>query len=381
MNPSRAARAKPFLAPESDLPKPGSRVITIIAGLYLLLTILGLMNLYSASMGEPFFYSQMQHAAVAAVAFGVMGWLFPLRLLDDYCYWIYGVLCAMLVAVLFTGHIAHGSQRWLHFGPVTVQPSELMKLGVVLVVAHYFHHNPLAGVYRLRDLWRVGLLVGLPFLLIFEQPDLGTAGVCVLIVTCQIAFIRLDFRSIAIVALSGIVVAALGWFIFLHDYQRTRVLTLLNPDVDPTGSGYNSLQSLVAIGSGMLTGKGFLQGTQTQLQFLPARHTDFIFSVFAEEHGFWACCILFAIYGILTICSLEVARYARDTFSSLVAIGCGAVTFIHFMINIAMVLGMFPVVGVPLPLFSQGGSSLLTTSVAIGLLVAVHRTSMSRRRS
>lgn len=370
-----------FLSADTEISKLSMRLVIFICAIYCVLSVVGLLNLYSAAMGEHFFYSQLRAMGISAVAMVFFGWVFPMRWLEDYCYAIYGILCISLVTVLFLGHTAHGSQRWLNFGVMSIQPSEIAKIGVFLVVARFFRDHARSGVYRLRDLWLLGLLVGLPFLLIFKQPDLGTAGVCVLIAVAQTAFVRLDLRSIGIVAISSFVVGILGWFVFLHDYQRTRVLTLLNPDLDPHGSGYNSMQSLIAIGSGEFFGKGFLQGTQTQLQFLPARHTDFIFSVFAEEHGFWAGAVLFATYAAITLCSLEVARYARDTFTALVAIGIGAMTFIHFVINISMVLGMFPVVGMPLPLFSQGGSSLLATSIAIGILISVHRTNVNRRRN
>ena len=169
--------------------------------------------------------------------------------------------------------------------------------------------------------------------------------------------------------------------LFLHDYQKLRVLNLLNPQLDPHGSGYNSLQSLIAIGSGGLLGKGYLQGTQTQLEFLPARHTDFVFSVFAEEHGFWAGAVVFILFGSLVYIALEISRQAKDTFSGLLALGIAAIVFIQFFINVTMVLGLFPVVGMPLPFFSYGGSSLITLCAGLGLLVAIERDTIGRAES
>jgi rod shape determining protein RodA len=167
--------------------------------------------------------------------------------------------------------------------------------------------------------------------------------------------------------------AALGWHTLLRPYQKLRILNLLNPNLDPQNTGYNSLQSLVAVGSGNLFGKGFMQGTQAQLKFLPERHTDFVFSVFAEEHGFWGAALVFAAFGVLTYIALEIARTAKDTFTGLLAVGIAALIFLEFTINVAMVLGVFPVVGLPLPFFSYGSSLLLTVCVALGLLVSINR--------
>ena len=178
----------------------------------------------------------------------------------------------------------------------------------------------------------------------------------------------------------GTAVVVFAWFFLFHDYQRLRVLNLLNPNLDPTGSGYNSLQSLVAIGSGQFWGKGFLAGTQTQLQFLPARHTDFIFAVFSEEHGFLGASVLFSLFCLLIYAALIISKQARDVFSSLLAIGVAAILFISFGINTSMVLGMFPVVGVPLPFFSYGGTALIMFCVSLGILVGIERDTLGMFR-
>lgn len=354
--------------------KPRSSVHTpVLVLLLVILMVLGSLNLYSASLGGSYFYAQLKHMLVGVVAFFAVGWIVPLKHINTYAFIFYGLLCALLAAVLLLGHTAGGSQRWLMYGPIRMQPSEFAKIGIAMAVARFFytHRQPMA--YRIRDLWLVLSMIAVVFALIFKQPDLGTAGVCLLIGLIQIAFVKLNHRSVGFVAVAFVATAIVGWNYLLRDYQRLRILNLINPGLDPYGSGYNSRQSLVAVGSGKLFGKGFLEGTQTQLQFLPARHTDFVFSVFAEEHGFWACLLVFVLFGSLTYVGLEVARLSRNVFSSLLAVGVSALMFLEFLINVAMVLGVFPVVGMPLPFFSYGGSSLLTVCVCVGLLVAIDR--------
>jgi rod shape determining protein RodA len=339
----------------------------------LALIALGTFNLYSASGGGDIFYQQLKHVSIGLTLFVVCGWLIPPRFWNTYAYWIFGVIVMMLIAVLVVGRVAGGSQRWLHIGPFGGQPSELAKLVVAMIVAKYFYTSKQQHPYRLRDMIPVLAMVGLVFCLIFPQPDFGTAGLCALVAIVQLCFIRLDKRSVTMVF--GTVVAALPmlWFFGLEGYQKDRVLTFLRPDADPLGKGYNALQSLVAIGSGGLTGKGFMQGTQTQLQFLPMSHTDFVFSVFAEERGFWGGSILFLLFGAIAYLGLEIARQAKDSFNALLAIGCTAFIFMEFAVNVAMVLRMFPVVGIPLPFFTYGGSILLTICSSLGILVSIDR--------
>ena len=355
--------------------EPNNKRIWVLITLFLVLNGLGLLNLYSASEGNAFgyFYVQLRNLGLGFVVFLITGWLIPIRLINDYAKLIYLVTCIALLLVLVLGKIAGGSQRWINFGFIAFQPSELAKVSVAIIVARFFFNHKLAGSYRLRDLWPVVLTSGIIFGLIFKQPDLGTAGICLIIAAIQILFVPIDRASIAIVATGGLVSTIVGWNFLLHPYQKLRILNLLNPNLDPAGSGYNSLQSLVAIGSGGGFGKGLMQGTQTQLKFLPARHTDFVFSVFAEEHGFFGCMVVFLLFCILTYVILDVARKARNTFNALLAIGIAGLLFSQFMVNVAMVLGVFPVVGLPLPFFSYGGSSLLVICMAMGLLVAIER--------
>jgi rod shape determining protein RodA len=376
---SRKKNGGPFFEAEGNVGRKNHPLLYSLVAIYLILSVVGLINLYSASLGGDHFYGQLRHTFVGLVVFVVFGWIVPVRILNDYAYHIYAVTIIALLLVLAFGYSSGGSQRWIRIASMTIQPSELAKVTVAIVVARYFHYNTQSDDYKLMDLWPAAALVFGIFFLIFQQPDLGTAGVCLLIGAVQVSMLRLNTRSVLFVGAGGLIAAIMGWFILLRDYQKMRILTLLNPELDPTGNGYNSLQSLVAVGSGQLTGKGFMKGTQTQLQFLPARHTDFVFSVFAEEHGFWVGWSVFITFGILTYIALQIGKLGKDTFSNLLAIGLAGYIFVEFLINISMVLGMFPVVGMPLPFFSQGGSALVSVSLAVGLLVGLYRNRKSAR--
>ena len=365
---------KIFLLPTSELKRPVNVQFLYLCVIFFSILCFGMTNLYSASIGTNYFWHQLRNLSVIIPAFVICGWVIPIRKINDYGYWIYYLTCFLLFIVLLLGKIAGGAQRWISFGPISFQPSELAKLAVAIVVARFFASHRSKKAYKIRDLLPLMLIVGVVFGLIFAQPDFGTAGVCLLIALTQIAFMRIDYRAILIVLVSSPIFLAVGWTL-LRPYQKLRILNLLNPNLDPQNSGYNSIQSLIAIGSGGLFGKGYMQGTQAHLKFLPERHTDFIFSVFAEEHGFWGCCFIFALFGALTFIILDIAKNTRDTFSGLLAIGIGALIFLEFVINIAMVLGMFPVVGLPLPFFSYGSSLLLTVCIGLGLLVSINRSS------
>ena len=279
----------------------------------------------------------------------------------------------LLTVVFVLGRVAGGAQRWITIGPIGFQPSEIAKLVVAIITAKFFAAQRISSTYRLRDLLPIVTTVGIIFVLIFLQPDFGTAGLCLFIFLCQLYFIRIDRKSIILVGLLSPVIAILGWTTALRPYQKLRILNLVNPDLDPQNTGYNSLQSLIAVGSGNAFGKGFMQGTQAQLRFLPERHTDFIFSVFAEEHGFWGGVFVFSLFLAITYIALAIARQSKDVFCSLLAVGIAAFLFLEFTINIAMVLGLFPVVGLPLPFFSYGSSNLLTVYLALGFLIAISR--------
>lgn len=378
---TKVAKKPVFLTPESEIRGPSLLHIKLIHFILLALLCIGLTSLYSATNGGGFFYSQVKNLTITLSAFVLFAWLIPLRNVAHYSYWFLSLICISLFAVLMTGRIAGGSQRWLHVGPVGFQPSEFAKLAVILAVAKFFSQNRLQTAYRLRDVWPLITVLVVVFGLIFVQPDFGTAGVCIIVATCQIAFVRIDWRSLGIVLASIPVIGLIGWNFLLHDYQKLRVLNLFNPALDPKNTGWNSNQSIIAVGSGNVYGKGFMQGTQAHLRFLPERHTDFAFSVFGEERGFLGCVVTLILFSLLCYLALEIARQSKDTFSGMLAIGIAAFLFFEFAINAAMVIGIFPVVGIPMPFFSYGSSLLLTVCVSLGLLVSISRANHMRLKS
>jgi rod shape determining protein RodA len=365
-----------LLVPGQEIREPRLVWSRIIIGVMVLLIAMGMINLYSAAMGTSLFWSQLKNLVIAILGFSICAWFIPPKHYNTYAYWIFGIVCFLLVLVDIIGGIAMGAQRWLKIGPLVFQPSELAKVSVAMVVAKFFHTSRLSRPYDLRDLFPLVAIIGVAFVLIFAQPDFGTAGVCALIAACQLAFVRINGKSLGIVIASVLVLLVIAWFFFLHDYQKLRVLNLIYPEMDRSDTGYNALQSFIAIGSGNFLGKGYLEGTQTQLQFLPARHTDFIFAVFAEEHGFLGATILFALFAILIYMGLAIAKQGKDIFSALLAIGMTGIIFVSFMINTSMVLGLFPVVGVPLPFFSYGGTAMIMFCSSLGILVGIERDSL-----
>ena len=277
---------------------------------------------------------------------------------------------SLLVAVMFFGHTGKGAQRWLDLGFTKFQPSELMKLAMPFMVAFYLNQAPLPPT--LKTIFVSLLLILVPTLLIAQQPDLGTA---IIIATSGIFVLFLGGVSWIYIGIAVTAVLAfipIFWRYFMHDYQRTRVLTLLDPESDPLGAGYHIIQSKIAIGSGGFFGKGWMQGTQSQLEFLPERHTDFIFSVLAEEFGFVGVVSLFLIYFLIILRGLWIANQAQDGFEKLVAGSISLTFFIYVFVNIGMVSGLLPVVGVPLPLISFGGTSMVTLLAGFGILMSIH---------
>lgn len=371
---------------QPQLKNAGTHHTWMLFGLLVVMSCMGLYNLYSATAASGAFYGQVKNLGLGVAFFLFFGWILPLRLIHSYAYALLVAVIAALVVVLVMGRIAGGAQRWLHIGPIGGQPSELAKIAVAFAVAKFFTHSRTRDHYTLREIAPIFFTIILVFILIFKQPDFGTAGVALGIGFCQLAFVRIKIgmRMAFSMLLSIVLLACSGWFVLLRPYQKLRILNFLDPSLDPMGSGYNSIQSLIAIGSGGLWGKGFQQGTQTQLQFLPARQTDFIFSVFAEEQGFWGCILVFVLFTIFAYIALEISRGCRDGFHALLAIGMASLMYVEFAINVAMVIGIFPVVGVPLPFFSHGGSALLTACSAMGILVALDRDNvkaLNRRKS
>lgn len=282
----------------------------------------------------------------------------------------------LLGAVLAVGSISKGAQRWLNFGLFTFQPSEIMKLGLPMMLAWFFARNPLPPT-----LWQTivgGLLIIVPTALIIRQPDLGTAMMTVLAGVSVLFIAGMSWRTIIVVVATGAAVVPIFWG-HLHDYQRQRVLTMFDPQSDPLGTGYHTIQAMIAVGSGGFYGKGWLNSTQAHLDFLPESATDFIFAVFAEEFGLIGIVLLLAIYLFVVIRGMMIAFYAQETFNRLLAGGLSLIFFFYFFINMGMVTGILPVVGVPLPLLSYGGTSIVTLMVALGMIMGVqtHRKLMA----
>lgn len=346
-----------------------------LLGITVLLSVIGLTILYSAvTAGGPnpqqiLYYKQM-------IWFGgglfLMSATFMINYkdLERWAPGIYLTCVILLVCVLVFGKVVGGSRRWLALGPVTIQPSELVKIGTIIILARYFARNASRRGFTIVELIRPAILIIIPFALIYKQPDLGTALLLVLIAGSMTFFVGIQRRSFFYLSGFGFLVVGIGSF-FLKEYQKKRILTFLNPDRDPLGAGYHIIQSKIAIGSGMLTGKGFLKGTQNTLSFLPEQHTDFILSVLAEEWGFIGTGLVLFLYMLLLIWSLNIAHKSRDSFGTILAVGITAMIFWEAFINMGMVMGLMPVVGVPLPLISYGGSSVVTSMIGIGLLMGI----------
>ncbi len=283
---------------------------------------------------------------------------------------LFGLGLALLVATLLFGHVGKGAQRWLNLGVFNFQTSEAMKVILPIVVAHFITTYSLPP--RLRHVIVGFVIVLIPTLLIAKQPDLGTSILVASSGIFALFLAGMSWRIIGSLAVAASAFAPVLWFFLMRDYQRQRVLTFLDPESDPLGSGYHIIQSKIAIGSGGVSGKGWLNGTQSQLEFLPERHTDFIFSVFSEEFGLLGICMLLAVYMFVIARGLYIASQAQDPFSRVLA---GAITltfFVYLFVNIGMVSGLLPVVGVPLPLVSYGGTSMLTLMIGFGIVMAIH---------
>ncbi|MDX1974288.1 MAG: rod shape-determining protein RodA [Rickettsiales bacterium] len=344
----------------------------LIVGVMMLISMMGFVMMVSAGNGEfsPWALQQVVRFSVAFVGMLIIA-MMPIRVLLQYAYVFYGMCLVTLIAVHFIGHEGKGAERWLRLGGLNIQPSEFMKLAVILALARYFHQMYPEDIKRPLHLVMPILLLCIPAVLILKQPNLGTTIIMLFVGGFMFFMAGLQWRYFIGLIVSVVSAAPLAWH-FLHDYQKRRVLTFLDPQQDPLGAGYNILQSMIAIGSGGFWGKGFLQGSQNQLNFLPEKHTDFIFTMLAEEFGFVGGIFLLLLYILLIASSMNVAQQSRSTFGAMMAAGVSGMLFVHILINVGMVMGMLPVVGVPLPLMSYGGSITMTTVLAIGLVLNAH---------
>jgi rod shape determining protein RodA len=342
-------------------------------GLISLLVAMGIANLISATHGDAPGISPEVRRQLLSLGAGSVALLVTVAI--DYRHFerlalpVFGVCVGLLVLTLVIAPVTRGSQSWLLGG--RLQPSEFAKLGLVLALARYFHRNPPSETHRLRDLARPALIAALPVGLIVLQRDMGVALLTLMIASSYLAFVRIPWRAWAGVAILALAALATLWVFGLQPYQQQRILDVVDPGRDPLSSGYQAMQSRIAVGSGGLLGKGYLKGTQTQLRFLPTQHTDFAFSVLAEEWGFVGSCVALGLYLLLLVWGLFIARNSKDGFGAMLAIGVVGILFWPAALNVAMVLGLAPVIGVPLPLFSYGGSAMVTVLIALGLLLNV----------
>jgi len=346
-----------------------------LAALIAALCLIGVAMQYSAGgkSWRPWAAPQLARFAAGFVLMLSLA-LVNVRVWFRLSYLIYGFMLLLLVAVDVMGHVGMGAQRWINLGFFVLQPSELMKLALILALARYFHGLDPENIARPTVLVPPAIMILVPAGLVLAQPNLGTAALLVLVGAAIFFMAGVRWWKFALVLALVAIAAPLGWH-HLHDYQKARLTTFLNPGADPLGAGYNILQSKIALGSGGLFGKGFGMGTQSQLQFLPEKHTDFIFVVLAEEFGMVGSLLLLFMYFILIAYGMMIAFSSRSHFARITAAGFSTCFFLHVFVNVAMVTGTIPVVGIPLPLISYGGTSLLTLLIGCGILlgISVHR--------
>ena len=338
--------------------------------LVLLLGIISFFAMYSTERGNFDYYTQSH--VFRFVIFFTMFIMIPfinIKFWYKSAYFFYFIILILLLSVDFFGIIAQGSRRWINLFIFNLQPSELMKIALILFLARYYNKIPYNDVNRVKFMIIPTFVLFIPFALVINQPDLGTAA---LIAISGLTVVWLSgfkmkyfaFSSLTFICLTPVIIA------FLQPYQKMRILTFLNPERDPLGAGYQIIQSKIAVGSGGLSGKGFLKGTQSYLEFLPEKHTDFIFTLFSEEFGFLGSLLLLLIYSIMIYRIIRIGFFSRNFFSKLYCYGFGSAIFVYVVVNMCMVLGLLPIVGSPLPIMSYGGSSMLATMIGISIVMS-----------
>lgn len=356
-------------------------VIILIA--VIALVIIGIVGIYSAGYNDETLktdYIKQFFWLIASLVALVVVWLLDYNMFGTLSIPLYVLCLGLLVAVLFTEPI-YGATSWFQFGPISVQPSEIMKIIYILVSAKFMDYilsKNKKNINKWQNILAVLGIMLVPVALILLQPDFGTAIVFVFITVLMLFKAGINYKYIIAGILIVLALVPLVYFFVLNDVQKQRILVFLDPELEPLGSGYNAIQSKIAVGSGMLFGTGLLQGTQTQYGYLPVKTSDFIFSVISEEMGFVISALIVIIYTVLLIRIINVAKTAKDTYGSLVVTGIFAMIFFHFIENIGMTMGLLPITGIPLPFVSYGGSNLLTNFIAIGIVLGV---SARRQRS
>jgi len=355
------------------IPQPLARLPWRLLFLIMGIAMIGLLTLYSAAGGSvnPWALKQAFIFLVFLTVAVGMSWIKESSV-KNVSFPLYAVILLMLILVEMLGFVGKGAQRWLDIGPIRLQPSEFMKPAIVLVLARFYSLLPPADIKKWRAIWPAALLLGVPAGLILIQPDLGTA-VMVILIGASVMFVAGLPWWLFAGAFLAVATAAPIAYTLMHDYQRQRVLIFLNPEADPLGAGYHITQSKIAIGSGGLFGKGYLQGSQSHLDYLPEGHTDFVFSTMVEEWGFAGGLVLILCFAMVIRWGMKVSANAKTRFAQLTAAGLSATIFFYVAINLMMVMGLAPVVGVPLPLVSYGGSAVMTVMLCIGLLMALER--------
>lgn len=340
--------------------------------LIILVASVGFAMLYSAANGnwDPWASRQAVRFGVAVVMMLFIA-LIDIRIWMKLAYPLYGIAFVLLVAVELVGQIGMGAQRWIDLGFIQLQPSELMKVTLILALARYFHGATVEDTGRITFIVPPILMTLAPVGLVLMQPNLGTSLILIMVGGAILFLVGVRWWKFGLVIGAALAAIPVAWQ-FLHDYQKNRVLTFINPENDPLGTGYHIMQSKIALGSGALFGKGFLQGTQSHLNFLPEKQTDFIFTMLAEEFGLVGAVGFLGLYCLLLLYGFIIAIRCRHQFGRLVALGLTVNLFLYLFINCAMNMGLIPVVGIPLPLISYGGTATLTVMIGFGLLLSVH---------
>ncbi|KTD30631.1 MULTISPECIES: rod shape-determining protein RodA [Legionella] len=339
-----------------------------LLGLLIALIAMGMLILYSASNQNLSMVFRQSMRLVFALSIMMVFAAIPPHKYKAWTPWLYGIGLALLIAVMLIGKIGKGAQRWLDLGLFRFQPSEIMKLAIPMMAAWYFDRQPFP--ISIKSILIAALMIFIPGVLIAKQPDLGTA---IMVIASGLCVIFLAGIRMRILLIMSVIIGAsipLLWHV-MHDYQKQRIYTLLNPEQDPLGSGYHIIQSKIAIGSGGVFGKGWLEGSQSHLNFLPEHATDFIFAVSGEEFGFVGSCILIALVVLISLRGLHIARHAQTSFTRLLAASLAMTFFLSAFVNTGMVMGILPVVGVPLPLVSYGGTAMVTFLTGFGVLMSI----------